>query len=213
VLGTRSLVGGLQQVPDDRRPKVLVSQSAAGYYGPSDDRELDEDAPGGADFLAGVVSAWEAEATAAESIVRVARTRTGVVLSPHGGALARLLPFFRAGVGGPVASGRQYVPWIHITDVAQGLVFALDEPRASGALNLAAPIPVTNAELSRALGRAVHRPAVVPVPAFALRALYGEMAEVVITGQRLIPRRLQQLGFEFRFLEVELALRDLLAQV
>ncbi len=212
VLGTRSLVRGLQRVPDDRRPKALVSQSAAGYYGPSDDRELDEDAPAGADFLAGVVSAWEAEATAAESMLRVARTRTGVVLSPHGGALARLLPFFRAGVGGPVAGGRQYVPWIHITDVAQGLLFALDEPRASGALNLVAPIPVTNAEFSRALGRALHRPAVVPVPAFAMRALYGEMAEVVTTGQRLIPRRLQQLGFEFRFLEVELALRDLLAQ-
>lgn len=211
VLGTRWLVGGLQKVPDDRRPKVLVSQSAAGYYGPGDDRELDEGAPAGADFLATVVSAWEAEATVAESMLRVVRTRTGVVLSLHGGALATMLPFFRAGVGGPVAGGRQYVPWIHIEDVAQALVFALDDPRATGPLNLAAPNPVTNAEFSRALGRSLHRPAVVPVPALALRALYGEMAEVVTTGQRLIPRRLQELAFEFRYLEVEPALRDLLA--
>lgn len=212
VLGTRSLVAGLRQMPDDQRPKVLVSQSAAGYYGPSDDRELDEEAPAGTDFLAGVVSAWETEATAAESMLRVARTRTGVVLSPHGGALASMLPFFRAGLGGPVAGGRQYVPWIHVGDVAKGVVFALDEPRASGALNLAAPNAVTNAEFSRALGRALHRPAVVPVPALALRALYGEMAEVVTTGQRLIPRRLQGLGFQFGHPEIEAALRDLLSE-
>jgi uncharacterized protein len=176
VLGTRMLVQALEQLPGDRRPSILVSQSAAGFYGPSDDRELDESAPAGRDFLAGVVSAWEAEATAAEPMMRVVRTRTGVVLSSEGGALARMLPFFRAGIGGPVAGGRQYVPWIHLDDVVAGLVFAIQEPAVAGAANLAAPNPVTNAELSHALGRALHRPAALPVPSLALRVLYGAAA-------------------------------------
>jgi uncharacterized protein len=207
---TRMLVAGLRSVDDDRRPGVLVSQSATGYYGPSDDRELDEQAPAGSDFLAQVVRDWEAEASAAAPPIRVAMTRTGVVLSPSGGALGKMVPFFRAGIGGPVAGGRQYVPWIHIDDVVAGLLFCLDRPEASGPVNLTAPNPVDDAELSRALGRVLRRPAILPVPGFALRLLYGQMAEIITTGQRAVPRRLQELGFGFRHPDVEPALRDVL---
>jgi uncharacterized protein (TIGR01777 family) len=212
VRGTRSLVQALERLTADERPDVLVSQSAAGFYGPSGDRELDERAEAGGDFLAGVVRAWEAEASAAESMLRVVQTRTGVVLSTHGGALARMLPFFRLGVGGPVAGGRQYLSWIHVDDVVGGLLFVMQDSRAAGPVNLTSPNPVTNAEFSRALGRALHRPAALPVPALALRLLYGEMAEIVTTGQRVVPRRLRELGFEFRHPAVEPALRDALSK-
>ena len=212
VLATRLLVQTLERLPGDSRPGVLVSQSATGFYGPSDDTELDEQAPAGGDFLAGAVSAWEAEAAGAEAMIRVVRTRTGVVLTTRGGALARMLPFFRLGLGGPVAGGGQYLSWIHIEDVVRALLFAIEDSHATGAVNLTSPNPVTNAEFSRALGHALRRPAVLPVPALALRVLYGEMAEVVVTGQRAVPRRLQELGFEFRHPVVEPALRDLLSQ-
>ena len=142
--------------------------------------------------------------------MRVAVTRTGVVLSPSGGALAKMLPPFRLGVGGPVAGGRQYVSWIHLDDVVGGLVQCLDQRSASGPINLTSPNPVTNAELSRTLGRVLHRPAVVPVPGAALRLMYGEMASIILTGQRVIPKRLRELGYRFRFTELEPALRDIL---
>jgi uncharacterized protein (TIGR01777 family) len=212
VLSTKQLVGALRDLGDDERPRVLVSQSATGFYGPSQDQELDETAPAGSDFLGRVVTAWEGEAEAAEPFLRVVRTRTGVVLAPRSGALAQMLPFFRLGIGGPVAGGRQYVPWIHVADVVAALIFCLDEPGATGPVNLTAPNPVTNAELSRALGRALRRPAILPVPALALRALYGEMAQIVTTGQRVIPRRLEELGFAFTWPEVGAALRDVLAE-
>jgi uncharacterized protein len=211
VLGTRSLVTGLRELAPDRRPAVLVSQSATGYYGPHDDELLDETAAAGDDFLAVVTVAWEREAAAADSVVRVAVPRTGVVLAADGGALAKMLPPFRLGVGGPVAGGRQYVPWIHRADVVGGLLRCVDDERAAGPVNLCAPHPVTNAELSHALGRALHRPAVMPVPGFALRLLYGEMAATVLTGQRAVPTRLLQLDYEFRYPEVEPALRDALS--
>jgi uncharacterized protein (TIGR01777 family) len=208
--GTRSLVQGLLALPPDRRPGTLVSQSATGYYGPRGDEQLTEDAPAGNDFLAGIVVDWEREALAAASDLRVAVTRTGVVLSPDGGALAKMLPFFRLGIGGPVAGGRQYVPWVHLDDVVGVLLFCLDEPQASGPVNLTAPTPVTNADLSRALGRVLGRPAVLPVPALALKLLYGDMAEIVTTGQRVVPAHLEQLGYHFRQPELEPALRDVL---
>lgn len=211
VLSTRMLVAALRELPVAQRPAVLVSQSATGFYGPRGAEELDEQSAQGHDFLAELVSAWEREALEAASCCRVAITRTGVVLSPSGGALAKMLPFFRAGVGGPVAGGRQYVPWVHIEDVAGALLFCLDNDGAEGPLNLTAPRPVDNAELSKALGRALHRPAVLPVPALALRLLYGEMSMIVTTGQRAIPKRLQALGFSFRHQEIEAALRDVLA--
>lgn len=212
VESTRQLVTALRALPSDERPTTLVSQSAVGYYGARGDDEIDEQAPPGTDFLAEVVEAWEREAEAAESELRVARTRTGVVLTPAGGALARMLPFFRLGVGGPVAGGRQYVPWIHVDDVLAGLIFCIDESEATGAINLSAPTPVTNAEFSRALGRALGRPAALPVPAFALQLLYGEMATIVTTGQRVVPRRLAQLGFRFRHPDLDAALRDVLSR-
>jgi uncharacterized protein len=211
VRSTHQLVAALRDLPDAERPSVLVSQSATGFYGPCDDRELDEQAPAGEDFLAHVVGAWEAEAEQAEPFVRVVRTRTGVVLSPTGGALAQMLPFFRLGLGGPVAGGDQYVPWIQLDDVVSALSFCVDEPAAAGAVNVTAPHPVTNAEFSRALGRVLKRPAVLPVPGFALSLLYGEMAQIVTTGQRVIPRRLEELGFRFRHPELDAALREVLA--
>jgi uncharacterized protein (TIGR01777 family) len=195
VLGTRNLVDGLRGTG----VSVLVSQSATGYYGPHGDEVVDESWQAGSDFLGGVVVEWEAEAlAAAEHGVRVALCRTGVVLTSSGGALETMLPPFKLGVGGPVAGGEQYVPWVHIDDVVGALLFALDSPQASGPLNVTAPSPVTNRDFSRALGRALHRPAVLPVPGFALRLLYGEMGSIVTTGVRAEPRRLRELGYRFR---------------
>lgn len=211
VLSTRMLTGELRALPPADRPAVLVCQSATGVYGPRDEREIDESAAPGSDFLANVVKEWEAEARGIEDLLRVAQTRTGVVLSPSGGALAQMLPFFRLGIGGPVAGGKQYVPWVHLDDVVGGLLCALDRQEVEGPVNVTAPEPVTNAELSRALGRALHRPAVLPVPGFALRLLYGEMAEIVTTGQRVVPRRLLELGYEFRYGSIDPALHDVLA--
>lgn len=208
VLGTRSLVGGLAGLPAERRPRVLVSQSATGYYGSRGDEAVDEQAAPGTDFLSEVVVAWEREAAAAVPGMRVAMTRTGVVLSRSGGALATMLPFFRLGVGGPVAGGRQYVPWIHLDDVVGALLHCLDEEGANGPVNVTAPRPVTNAELSRALGQTLGRPAILPVPGAALRLLYGQMAQVVTTGQRAVPARLQALGYAFRYTDIQPALRD-----
>jgi uncharacterized protein (TIGR01777 family) len=212
VLGTRQLVAGLKALPAADRPRVLVSQSATGYYGPQGEAALDESAPPGHDFLADVVVAWEQEAQTAGDGIRVAMTRTGVVLSPSGGALAKMLPFFRAGIGGPVAGGHQYVPWIHLDDVVGALLHCVDTETASGPVNVTAPRPVTNAELSRALGHALSRPAVLPVPGFAIKLLYGEMAEMVTTGQRAIPARLQELGYRFEHPDIEPALRDVLGK-
>jgi uncharacterized protein (TIGR01777 family) len=212
VAATGSLVQGLLAVAPERRPGILVSQSAVGFYGARDDQPVDEDAAAGADFLAEVVVAWEREALRAAADLRVVVTRTGVVLSSDGGALAKMLPFFRLGIGGPVAGGRQYVPWVHLDDVVGVMLFCLDTADAAGPVNLTAPNPVTNAELSRALGRVLRRPAVLPVPAIALKVLYGEMAQIVVTGQRAVPARLGQLGYGFRHPELEAALRDVLSR-
>ena len=163
----------------------------------------------GHDFLAEVTAAWEAEAVRAEELgMRVVRTRTGVVLSDSGGALEKMLPPFKLGVGGPVAGGEQYVPWVHMDDVVGAVLFALDTPAANGPLNVTAPEPVTNRELSRALGRVLHRPALAPVPGLAVKLLYGEMSTIVTTGQRAVPARLEELGYDFRRPDLEDALRD-----
>jgi uncharacterized protein len=138
----------------------------------------------------------------------VVLNRTGVVLSESGGALEKMLPFFKAGIGGPVAGGRQYVPWVNLDDVVGATIFALEHDEASGPVNVTAPEPVTNKELSKALGRVLRRPAFAPVPAIAVKTLYGEMAEIVITGQRAVPGRLEELGYRFRWPELEAALRD-----
>jgi uncharacterized protein (TIGR01777 family) len=211
VLGTRHLVQTLNELSESERPRVLVSQSATGYYGPRGDEPLDEEASVGHDFLAEVTAAWEREASSAAAPIRVACTRTGVVLSPSGGALARMLPFFRLGLGGPVAGGRQYVPWIHLDDIVGGLLRCVDDEQLAGPVNLAAPNSVTNAEFSRALGRALGRPAFMPVPGFAIRLLFGEMAEVVSTGQRVVPARLKEAGYDFRHPELRPALGEVLS--
>jgi uncharacterized protein (TIGR01777 family) len=198
VLGTRNLIAGMRDAGP--RLKVLVAQSATGYYGPHGDEPVDESAPAGSDFLAGVVVDWEAEVTrgAEELGLRAPICRTGVVLSQSGGALEKMLPPFKLGAGGPVAGGDQYIPWVHIDDVVGALLFALDSDEASGPLNVTAPAPATNKDFSKALGRALHRPAVMPVPGFAIKALYGEMSTIVTTGVRAEPTRLLKLGYRFK---------------
>jgi len=205
-VGTRNLVAGLRAA--EPRPRVLVSASGVGYYGFHADERLDESAPAGDDFLAGVCVRWEREAEAASSLgVRVVPVRTGVVLDAQGGALSKMLPPFKLGGGGPVAGGRQYLAWIHVDDLVGIYLRALDDERWAGPVNATAPEPVTNKDFSKALGRALHRPAVAPVPAFAIRLLYGQMAEIVTEGQRVVPRRAIELGYAFRHTDVESALR------
>ena len=209
-LGTRNLVAGLRAA--DPRPGTLLSASAVGWYGPRGDERVDEDTPAAGDFLGEVCAVWEREAIAAEDLgLRVVRVRTGVVLDKEGGALAKMLPFFRLGVGGPVAGGGQWMPWIHRDDLIALYLRGLDDPAWTGAVNGTAPEPVTNKAFSRALGRALHRPAFAPVPGFAVRVLYGEMADIVVNGQRAVPKRTRALGFTFRHPELDEALRDALA--
>jgi uncharacterized protein (TIGR01777 family) len=204
-IGTRHLVAGIAAA--EPRPRVLVSASAVGYYGPRGDEPVDESAAPGDDFLAQVCVAWEREAERAEELgVRVVRLRTGVVLDREGGALSKMLPFFRLGIGGPVAGGRQYMPWIHRDDVIGMQLAALDGEAWSGPVNTTAPEPVTNREFSRALGRALHRPALAPVPGLAVRVLYGDMAEIVTGGQRAVPRRARELGYQHRHPQLDEAL-------
>jgi uncharacterized protein (TIGR01777 family) len=210
ILSTRNLVTALGELQEGERPGVLISQSGAGAYGHRDDERIDESGPTGEDFLAQLSADWEAEARRAEELgVRVVVNRTGMVLSPSGGALAKMLPFFKAGIGGPVAGGKQYVPWVHLDDVVGAILFELDTDAVSGPVNLTAPEPATNKELSKALGRVLHRPAFAPVPALAVKALYGEMADIVITGQRAVPARLTELGYRFKQPELEPALEDI----
>jgi uncharacterized protein (TIGR01777 family) len=208
-IGTRNLVAGIGAA--DPRPAALVSASAVGWYGDRGDQIVDEDAPAGDDFAARVCATWEREAQAAEPLgVRVVRVRTGVVLDAGGGALEKMLPPFKLGVGGPVAGGRQYVPWVHHEDVVGVYLRAIHDPAWSGPVNATAPAPVTNRELSKALGRALHRPAMAPVPGLAVKLLYGEMASLVLTGQRAVPRRTLELGYEFRHADLDEALRSVL---
>jgi len=208
-IGTRNLVAGLGAA--EPRPAALVSASAVGYYGPRGDEPVTEDAGPGDDFLAGVCVAWEREAArAAEHGLRVAMLRTGVALDQQGGALAKMLPFFRLGIGGPVAGGRQYMPWIHADDIVGLYLAAIDDASWEGAINACAPEPVTNREFSRTLGRVLHRPAFAPVPGLAVRALYGDMAEIVTTGQRAVPASALERGYAFRHTDLEQALRDAL---
>jgi uncharacterized protein len=209
ILATRNLVAALAELPEGERPRVLVSQSGIDWYGARGEEPVDESEPAADGFAGELTVDWEAEARRAEELgVRVVTTRTGVVLSPSGGALERMLPPFRLGVGGPVAGGRQYVSWVHLDDVAGALAFCLHNEAATGPVNVTAPEPVTNSDFSKALGRVLGRPAVLPVPALALKALYGEMAVVVTTGRRAIPARLRELGYEFRRPDLEDALRD-----
>lgn len=194
-----------------RRPQVLVQASAVGYYGPHGDDQVTEETPPGNDFLANVCKQWEASTAGADALgVRVVVMRTGIVLSMGGGALPFMALPFRYFVGGPLGSGRQYVPWIHEEDEIGAIRFMLDHESMRGAYNLCAPQPVTNAAFGKSIGRALRRPSYLPAPEFALRLALGEFATLIVDGQRQIPRRLQQTGFRFKYEEVDSALRDLL---
>jgi uncharacterized protein len=207
--GTRNLVAGLRAA--EPRPAALVSASAVGYYGPHGEEEVPEDTPPGDDFLARVCIAWEREAQAAEELgMRVVRVRTGVVLDKNGGALGKMLPFFKAGIGGPVAGGRQLMPWVHADDIVGIYLRAVDDAAWSGPVNATAPRPVSNKEFSKALGRALHRPAIAPVPALAIRLLYGDMSEIVTKGQNAVPRRTLELGYRHEHPDLDEALRSAL---
>lgn len=192
------------------KPTVVVQASGAGYYGPLGDEDVTEDLPPGSDFLGRLAVEWEASTASVEAMgVRQVVIRTGVVLSGEGGALPRLALPFRFLLGGPLGNGRQWVPWIHVADEARAIHFLLEHEEARGPYNLVAPNPVRNAQLARVLGQVLHRPAWFPVPAVALRLLLGEMSTILLTGQRAVPRRLLEAGFDFQFPEVEHALRDL----
>jgi uncharacterized protein (TIGR01777 family) len=205
---TRQLVKALHK----SRARVLVSASAVGYYGPHGDEELDEDSPAGKDFLAEVCQAWEAEAQAFSGVARrTVCVRTGVVLGQGGGALEKMVTPFKLFAGGPVGSGKQWTSWIHLDDLASLYLFALDDARAQGPLDGTAPNPTTMKELAAALGRALHRPSWMPVPAAAVRALFGEGATVLLDGQRVLPKRPLALGFQFRFPKLDEALANLFA--
>ncbi|MCS6844851.1 MAG: TIGR01777 family oxidoreductase [Caldilineales bacterium] len=194
-----------------QKPAVLVQASAVGYYGPRGPETVTEDTPPGKDFLAQVCVDWEASTAPVEAMgVRRAIARTGIVLSADGGALPRMLLPFKFFAGGKLGSGQQGFPWIHIADEVAALRFLMENPAASGPFNLAAPNPPTNAEFMRAVGEAMGRPAAMPTPAAALRAVFGEMATVLLDGQRAAPKRLLDLGFQFRFTDPVAALRDLL---
>jgi hypothetical protein len=193
-----------------RKPAVIVQASGIGYYGPRGDEEVGEEAPPGSDFLGKLAVEWEASTAPVEALgVRQVVIRTGVVLSLEGGALPRLAAPFRFFLGGPLGSGRQWTPWIHIVDEVRAIRFLLEHEGARGPFNLSAPRPVTNRELARALGRAMRRPAWLPVPALALKLALGEMSAVLLTGQRAVPKRLLEEGFAFRFPDVEGALQNL----
>jgi uncharacterized protein (TIGR01777 family) len=210
VTGTRNLVAGLGRC--EPRPRMLLSASAVGFYGPHGEEPLDEESPPGRDFLAELCMAWETEAERASDLgVRVVRARTGIVLSARGGALAQMLTPFRLGLGGRIAGGRQYMSWIHIDDHVALLLAAIEDERFVGAVNSTAPAPVTNAEFTRALARTLHRPSPFAVPAFALRAVYGEMAQLLTTGARVLPARALMLGFDFTRPELDEALAAALA--
>jgi len=208
--GTHNLVGTLAGL--ERKPRVLVNQSAVGYYGDRGSEIVEEQTGPGQSFDSEVVKAWEGAAHEAEAAgLRLVILRTGQVLDPGGGMLAELLTPFKLGLGGPLAGGAQYLAWIHIEDEVGLILWALDDDKVSGTLNATAPNPATNHDFSKALGRALGRPAIVPVPGFVLDLKFGgEFGKVLRGGQRAVPKRAQELGYEFKHPQLDAALADLL---
>jgi uncharacterized protein (TIGR01777 family) len=208
---THNLAQTIEALEESRRPKVLVSQSAIGYYGDRGDEELDENSEPGNGFISEVPQAWEQAAHELDNAgVRVVVVRTGLVLTTQGGLLKEMLTPFKLGVGGPLAGGKMYFSWIHIADEVGILLWALDNEGVSGTVNATAPEPVTNKEFSKALGRAVNRPAIAPVPGFVLDLKFGsEFGHVLRGGQRVLPRRTQELGYGFKHPRLDEALADL----
>lgn len=208
--GTHNLVQAIEGL--ETKPQVLVSQSAVGYYGDRGAEEVDESDGPGSSFDSQVVQAWEAAAREFDGKgIRLVITRTGQVLSPAGGMLKEMLPPFKLGVGGPLAGGDQYLSWIHVDDEVGVLLWALDNEEVSGVVNASSPDPVTNKDFSKALGRALHRPAVMPVPGLVLDLKFGkEFGRILRGGQRVLPKRTEELGYEFKYADLDEALRDLL---
>lgn len=207
ILATRSLVAALRGLPTP--PPVFISGSAVGYYGACDNRPLSERDSAGSDFLARLCVDWEKEARPAADLTRVVLIRTGIVLERSGGALPEMMKPFRFFVGGPLGSGRQYVSWIHRLDWVEMVRWLVQTPEVRGPVNLTAPHPVTNRQLSRAIGHALRRPSLLPVPGFALKVVVGEFAESLVTGQRVIPAAAQQAGYHFRYPELDQAFRGM----
>ncbi len=215
VIGTRNLVAGLAAAmagAGSVKPKTLVSASAVGFYGDRGDEELDERSPPASDFLAQVCMGWEREALAARELgIRVVLIRIGIVLGEKGGALGKMLMPFKLGLGSPLGSGEQYMPWIHIDDLVEEMLFAARERSLSGPINGVAPHPVTNREFTKTLGSVLGRPTFMPaVPPFALKLLVGEFGQVLLASQRALPRAALAAGFAFRYPELEAALRDVI---
>ncbi len=207
VVGTKNLVASLARL--DSRPKVLISASAIGYYGDRGEETLTEESAPGSDFLARVCQEWEGEAFKAESLgMRVVRLRIGLVVGPGGGVLQAMLPLFRAGLGGPLGSGRQWWSWIHRDDLCQLIVHVLASEGISGPVNVTAPQPVRQREFAHVLGDVLRRPAFLPTPACVLKLVLGEFAGGILASQRVLPRRAQEMGYRFHFGELESALRD-----
>ena len=206
---TRAIVEAIRNAK--RKPLFLINASAIGCYGPHGDEELGEESPAGKDFLGQTCQAWETEAQKAEgSGLRVVRLRTGIVLEIGGGALAKMLPPFQLGLGGPLGTGTQWMSWIHRKDLIALIDFAIEKREIRGVLNATAPRPVTMKEFAQTLGRVLHRPAFFPVPAFVLKILLGEMADMLLTGQRVLPKRALASGYSFQFPNLEPALKEIL---
>ncbi|MEZ5351941.1 MAG: TIGR01777 family oxidoreductase [Bryobacteraceae bacterium] len=207
---TAQLIAAIAASP--RKPAVFLSASAVGYYGDRGDEVLTESSAPANGFLPSVCVEWEKAASEATQLgIRVALLRTGIVLGKGGGALAQMLTPFKVGLGGRLGSGKQWMPWIHMTDMCALYLAALDNPALSGPVNAVSPNPVRNDDFTAALGRALARPALLPVPEFAIRLLYGEMSQILFASQRVVPRAAQASGFEFRQPEIFGALKDLLA--
>jgi uncharacterized protein (TIGR01777 family) len=208
IVGTQRLIQGLSTI--SHRPAALISASAIGIYGSRGDEVLTETSPPGTGFLSEVCQEWEKEADMAESLgMRVAKIRIGIALDKNGGALAKMLPAFRNFVGGRLASGKQWMSWIHLQDLGALFKYAVENP-VRGVLNGTAPNPVTNAEFTEKLAVTLHRPAMFPVPAMALKVIFGEMSEVLVEGQRVLPKAAQAAGFQFQYPELGPALANLL---
>jgi len=205
---TRNVVEAL---PADASKITFLSTSAVGYYGFHQDEELTENTPAGNDFLARLAYDWEQEALRAkEKGARVVITRFGIVLGKNGGALGQMIPLFKFFLGGPLGSGQQWFSWVHMHDLAQAFGFLLQHPEISGAVNLCSPEPVRNVDLGRAIGRVLHRPSFMPVPGFMIKLILGEFGSVLLEGQRVIPRRLLDAGFKFKYADIEKALKNII---
>jgi uncharacterized protein (TIGR01777 family) len=206
VFTTRHIVESLA-ASSARQTKLLLSTSAIGYYGNQGDQELTEEAPPGQDFLGDLAQEWEAEALKAQDLgVRVALTRFGIVLGRGGGILGKLVPLFKSFVGGPLGSGQQWFSWIDQSDLLRALIFVLEHPSLGGPINFTAPEPVRNADLAKALGNVLHRPSLLPAPAFMVRMVMGEFADSVLGGQKVLPAKLLSAGFNFEYPTIESAL-------